>query len=136
MRVEKVSFEKWNELAENAHKIAFGEVRPACLNTFDFAVVCFDEDQILGYATVIEMDKETGYMQHGGAMPNVKGTVKSRVVYHKVMNWMKENYKRITTRIENTNVAMLKFAMSEGLLINGCDCYKNEVFLNLKWGFE
>lgn len=136
MRVEKVSRDEWNKLAEDAHRIAFGEDRPACLNTFDFAVVCFDEDRILGYSTIIEMDKDTAYMQHGGAMPGVKGTTTTRIVYHKVIGWVKENYKRISTRIENKNVAMIKFAMSEGLLINGCDCYDNSVFLNLKWGFE
>jgi hypothetical protein len=135
MRTEKVSKDEWNVLAEAAHKVAFGEERPSELNTFDFAVVVFDEDQILAYATIIEMDKDTAYMQHGGAMPGIKGTTTSRITYHKIMNLLKEQYKRITTRIENKNISMLKFAMSEGLLINGCDCYPNEVFLHLKWGF-
>jgi hypothetical protein len=136
MRVEKVSYLEWNKLAENAHKIAFQEVRPSWMNTFDFALVCFDEDQIMAYATVIEMDKQTAYMQHGGAMPNVKGTTKTLKTYRAIIDNLKANYKRITTRIENKNVPMLKLAMHEGLLINGCDCYPNEVFLHLKWGFN
>lgn len=134
MRVEKVSFQEWQILAGDAHKVCFNEIRPPDINTFDFAVVCFDEDKILSYVTIIEMDKETAYMQHGGAFPGTKNTTNSFLTYHKTMTFLKEHYKRITTRIENKNVAMLKFAMKEGLLINGCDCYPGEVFLHLKWG--
>lgn len=136
MHVEKVSIENWGLLSEDAHKIAFGEVRPKSMDTYDFVLVCFDDKNILGYATIIEMDKETAYMQHGGAMPGTKGTTKTRLVYHKIIEWIRSNYKRISTRIENKNIGMLKLAMSEGLLVNGCDCYPSQVFLNLKWGFE
>lgn len=123
-------------LAPDAHKIAFGELRPAAQNTFDFALVVADEDQVFAYATIIEMDAETAYMQHGGAMPNVKGTTGSKKAYAGMIAWLKARYKRITTRIENKNVAMLKFAMSEGLLINGCDLYRSSVFVHLAWGFD
>lgn len=133
MRVEKVSYMEWNKLAQSAHKIAFGEERPSWMNTFDFAIVCFNNDQIMSYATVIEMDKKTAYMQHGGAMPNVKGTAASYHCYDATIGFLKERYERITTRIENTNLAMLKFAMKQGLLIVGVDHWPNECFLHLRW---
>jgi len=136
MRVEKVSFQEWNRLAEDAHKVAFGEARPASMNTFDFAVVGFDENQILGYATIIEFDRETAYMQHGGAMPGVKDTALSFATYSKIMEFVKANYRRITTRIQNTNIPMLKFAMKQGLLVHGVDYYPGEIYLHLRWERE
>ncbi len=135
MRVERVEKADWNKLAEDAHLICFQEKRPAHLNTFDFAIVPLDEKTIYGYATIIEMDAETAYMQHGGSMPNIKGTVSTKRCYHEMIDWLKARYKRISTRIENKNVAMLKLAMSEGLIIHGCDCYADGIFLHLSYGF-
>lgn len=136
MRVEKVSYMEWNKLAEAAHKIAFGEERPAWMNTFDFAIVCFEDEKILSYATIIEMDKNTAYMQHGGAMPSTKGSTRSYLTYEKTIEFLKANYRRITTRIQNTNIPMLKFAMKQGLLIHGVDYYPGEIFLHLRWERE
>lgn len=135
MKLERVEPTEWNKLAENAHLICFQEMRPARLNTFDFALVCADEAEIFSYTTIIEMDSETAYMQHGGAMPNAKGTTKVLKTYQMTLGYLKERYKRISTRIQNTNIAMLKLALSQGLVVNGCDCYPDGVFLHLTWGF-
>lgn len=132
-RLEKVPPTEWNKLAEDAHLICFQERRPSSANTFDFALVCFDEKEIFSYATIVETDSETAYMQHGGAMPNIKSSIHVKRVYHETVSWLKERYKKITTRVKNTNVAMLKLAFSEGLLVQGVICYPEGVFLQLGW---
>jgi hypothetical protein len=135
--VERITPAQWDEIAFNAHLVLFNEVRPAAYNTVDFAIIgTTEEDEIASYATIIEMDKETAYMQHGGAMPNIRGTVGTKRMYHEMIQWLKERYKRISTRVHATNVPMLKLAMSEGLIVHGCDCYKDGVYVHLGWGFE
>lgn len=135
MRVERVEPSEWNKLAEQAHLICFKELRPARLNTFDYALVCCDDKEIFSYATIIEMDADTAYMQHGGAMPNCLGTTKVLKTYKALIDTLKANYKRISTRIQNTNVAMIKLALSQGLIVVGCDCYPDGVFLHFAYGF-
>jgi hypothetical protein len=135
VQIHAVSPAEWSKLAEDAHRILFGESRPAEFNTFDYAMVVVDKEQITAYATIIEMDKETAYMQHGGALPNIKGTINSKRTYHGIIEWLKSRYKRISTRIQNKNVPMIKLALSEDLIIHGCDCHPDGVYLHLGWGF-
>ena len=131
IRVEQVGRPEWDKLAQNAHLISFGEIRPPEFNRFHYALVCLDDAEIYSYATIVEMDQESAYMQHGGAMPNIKGTVSVLKCYRLVMDWLRLRYKRISTRISNQNLPMLKMAMHEGLRIIGCDLYPDGVFLHL-----
>lgn len=129
----KVSKDEWNKLAENAHLAVFKERRDPSMNTFDYALVVATPTDIYGYATIIEMDAKSAYMQHGGSLPTIRSTAHAKGIYHNMIEWLKERYEHLSTRIENKNLAMLKLAMSEGLLVNGCDCYPDGVFLHLRW---
>lgn len=131
IRVEQVGKPEWDKLAANAHLISFEEKRPPEFNRFHYALVCCDDNQIYTYATIIEMDQDSAYMQHGGAMPSSKGTVLVKRCYSMVIAWLKLRYKRISTRISNQNLPMLKLAMSEGLRVIGCDLYPDGIFLHL-----
>lgn len=131
MRIEQVGKPEWDKLAANAHLISFGEIRPPEFNRFHYALVCCDDENIYSYTTIIELDQESAYMQHGGAMPNIKGSIMVKRCYAMTVAWLKLRYKRISTRIKNTNIAMLKLALSEGLKVIGCDCYPDGVFLHL-----
>ena len=114
----------------------FKEHRPTEMNTFDFALFAENDDGTpSAYATCIEMDKESVYMQHGGAFPGSEKSLKAVGAYHRFLAYLREHYKRASTRVENINTPMLKLAMSAGFLINGLDCYGTQIFLHLENDF-
>lgn len=134
MILKKLSLDEWNIVGKEAHKLCFGEERPLEMNTFDFALMVVTEENFpLAYSTNILLDNRTVYMQHGGAFPFYHGNPKILRGYHMMIAFLKENYSRISTRICNKNIRMLKLAMSAGLIINGMDCIGNDIFLNLSW---
>lgn len=131
--LEKASKEEWSKLSHDVHMTSFGESRPADQDRIDYALVIRNDDAMCGYATIIEIDKSSAYMQHGGAFPAVKDSPFSIRCYFMMMNWLKEHYDIISTRILNKNTPMVKFALTAGLEINGIDVVDGNVFLNLFW---
>lgn len=137
MILHQVLPQQFAQLAPAVHAAVFKErPRQTYENRYNYALVVALDDQMIAYSTIIEMDDETAYMQHGGALPESKGTIKAKRAYTLMIEWLKSKYKRISTRIQNTNVPMIKFALSEGLIIDGCFCYERDVFLSLGWGFQ
>lgn len=123
-------------MSENAHLLAFGTKKSASHERIDFALLCIDGARVEGYLTAKEMDHETVYWQFGGALPHVKGSVKSLRGYKLFVEWAKSHYKRVQTRIENTNTAMLKFAMHVGFLIVGVRYVQGSTLLELELEFK
>lgn len=122
--MEKVSLEEFKKLSKEIHYASFNEHRPSDLETFDYAMVCYnDRNKITAYSTIIEHDAESAYMQHGGTFPDI---AKFEVVksYLLMVKFLKEKYKYISTRIYNDNIAMLKLAFTGGFLIHGIEYMK------------
>ena len=136
MIVEKVSREDWARVSENAHLLVFGTEKPASHERIDFALICVKGDNIEGYLTCKEMDHQTVYWQFGGSLPHVKGSLNSFRGYQLFVNWAQAHYKRVQTRIENTNTAMLKFAMKVGFLIVGVRYVQGSTLLELELEFK
>lgn len=136
MILEKVTLEEWNKLSNDAHITCFEEGRSPDINTYDFVLVVFNSDKICAYATILETDKETAYMQHGGAFPDTRGTTNSRRAYHMIMNYLREHYKFATTHIGNFNRPMLKFALSEDFLITGMHQHMRDIYLHMYQEFK
>jgi hypothetical protein len=134
--LEKVTLEQWNLIAEDAHRYCFGDYRPKEMNTFDFALVVRNESQICAYSTCLEVDKESIYMQHGGAFPNIEKVVYTLRAYELMLGALRAKYKMATTRILNKNIPMLKLAFRGGFIVNGIDMNEGNVFLNLVNKFE
>lgn len=131
MILHKVGLTDFKNMAEQAHLICFNEIRPAGKNTFDFALfVESDEHLPMAYATCIEMDKGTLYMQHGGAFPQSHGVGAVRA-YHKIMNFVREGYERASTIIKGDNIPMLKMALSQGFVPHGADVMSDGFFIHL-----
>jgi len=124
--VEKLSANKFAEIARNAHLSCFNEDRPDEFNRYDYALVCHrDHEALTAYATILEHDADSAYMQHGGTFSdNGMLTVKS---YLLMIAWLKAHYPVITTRIFNDNIPMLKLALTAGLRIHGIEYYKESV---------
>jgi hypothetical protein len=135
-RLERYSSNEWLEKSRLTHKVVFGEDRDPLMNRIDYGLVVFGDDVPCGYATVIEVDKETAYMQHGGAFPSVSKSIYAIKCYQMIIKWLKERYKIITTKIFSTNIPMLKLAFSVDLIINGAEIFDGKVLLNLAWRQE
>jgi len=131
MEARPISFQEWSHVAEDAHMATFGEERPKDFNTFDYCIGAFNNEEMCGYATVIEMDKTWAYMQHGGAFPNISKSSKVIKAYKEILNLLRDNYSIISTKIENENLPMLKLALANGFLINGVDYISNKVIVHL-----
>jgi hypothetical protein len=129
--VRKVSLNEFNKIAEEIHLACFGEHRPKEMNTFDFALIVLNEKEPIAYSTIIEHDRETVYMQHGGAFPNVEKTPSVAKAYHLMIAWVRENYKFALTQVLNLNVPMLKLAMSTGFIITGVNLWEDGIWLQL-----
>lgn len=110
----------------------FGCHRDPEIEKIDFALICLNEKQdYLGFITCKEMDAESVYWQFGGAFEETKNTIRVLPAYRMFIEWCSGKYKRITTRIENTNLAMIKLALKCGFLINGTWNFKNKIYLEL-----
>jgi len=129
MQVICLSAAEWEKYSEQAHLICFQEIRPAAINRIDFALVVDDGGLPQAYMTCRETDSETIYMQYGGAFPSAKGTIKSFKAYQLMLDALSGKYKYGTTLIENTNTAMLKFAMQSGLRVIGVRNFCGSILL-------
>ena len=129
-RAEKIPNHLWD--ANAAHLVTFGENRPQSLNSFHFVLGAVDGDnQLAGYCTCIELDKESLYLQHGGVLPNYAKSIYVLKSYGVCVEWCLQNYKRVSTKVQNTNISMLKLAMQMGFLIVGTSTFKDKVFVDL-----
>lgn len=117
--VEKLTKEQWKPMSENAHTIVFGTRKPESMDRIDFALIVRNEEGLMGYLTCREHDAETLYWQYGGAFPGTRGSSLTFLGYQQFVVWCKERYKRITTLVENDNIAMLKMAMKVGYRVVG-----------------
>lgn len=128
--------EEWNKLAKDAHLICFNENRDPETNRYDYVLCSFKEDEaqtICGYIGIQEQDKNTAYLQHGGAFPSMMSTALVGRSYRLALNYLKERYDLLLCTILNDNLGMLNLAMKEGFRVIGVDYdqQKNKVVLRL-----
>jgi hypothetical protein len=120
----------WAQISVNLHKVAFQETMTADQDRIDFAlVVGNDQYPMVGYVTCKEWDRDSVYWQFGGALHGAKNTALSFRGYQAMIDWCLYRYKVLTTRIENENLVMLKFAMKVGFRIVGTTCIRGRVYL-------
>lgn len=121
----------WESISKDAHTAIFGEVRPDTLNRHHFVVVVFGDKKIGGYFTCLEQDSETVYIQYGGVFPNFKESIYVLRGYAEMLKDLAVDFKRAWTRIENTNIPMLKMALKMGFVIMGTYFFNGKLFLEL-----
>jgi len=131
--VKRISSEQWtSHLSEDAFVIVFGDIRPRDLERVDFALLLSDEEnELSAFITCKEMDSKTLYWQHGGVMPNYWKSVHVYRGYKKFIEWTSERYLRVSTKIENTNLPMLKMALKVGFLVVGISVINGKLYLEL-----
>lgn len=132
LTLEKLSPKDWSLLSESVHKYSFGVDRLPEMDRVSYALLVKKDTELAGYSTVIELDKESAYMQHGGNFPETEKKVLTLRTYLMMVNYLKENYKNVSTRILNSNRSMLKLAWAGGFIITGCEVNKTgQLFLVL-----
>lgn len=132
MNVQKYDALQWSLVSEDIHLLVFNELRPDSMARIDFSLVVWDEIP-LGYITCREFDSETIYISYGGGLGK---SFKILAGYKMLLESLKSTYKRATTLVENTNISMIKMAMSQGFLVTGIKNIKNQIYLELvvEWG--
>ena len=131
--LQKITPDMWKLMSSTTHKVSFGEDRDPEMDRIDYALVVNNDKEPCGYCTIIEIDKNSAYMQHGGAFPSVEKNVYTVKCYFMFINWLKEHYSCISTRILNQNIPMIKLAMAAGLRISGTELNDGDLFLSLLW---
>lgn len=124
LHLEVLSKEDWAKISESAHLYSFGAERPSEMDRISYALLVRKDTELACYATIIELDAESAYMQHGGNFPEVHGSPLTLRGYLMMTNYMKEKYKNVSTRIWNKNKAMLKLAWAAGFTVVGCELNK------------
>ncbi len=128
IRIERFDRREWMKLSENAHRVCFGTLKPAEWDRIDYALMAVAE-QPVGYLTCREFDAETVYWQFGGSFPGAKGTLLSWRAYQAFVDYAQSKYKRVTTLIENDNLAMLKMALKIGFRVIGTRTFRGSILL-------
>ncbi len=131
--VKKIDRDVWiKEMSDLAHLDAFGETRQYG-ERIDFALLFVDreQDKPAGYVTAVEMDSETLYVQYGGVFSKYRKSIYPIQIIEAGLEWVFSQYKRLATRVENTNSAMLKIYLKLGFLIIGTRTFKNKIYLEL-----
>lgn len=136
IHVDRIEKEAWSVLSEHAHIISFEEKKPREWDRIDYALIVNKDNVPMGFVTCREHDAHTLYWQFGGAFPGTKETSLSFLGYQALVQYVKPQYKRLTTLIENENTAMLKMAMKVGFRIVGIRFYNGSVLLEHVLEFE
>lgn len=131
--VQEAPPEEWAKLAENAHLVGFGEKRPADMNRYAKVIVAVADAGLLGYIGVIEHGSRIGHMQHGAAMPLIRGKGRTREVYDAMMDFLKNQYDVLTAMVKNDNLKMIALHHGHDLRIIGCNLYIDGVYLHMRW---
>jgi RimJ/RimL family protein N-acetyltransferase len=134
-KIEKLSPREWAQLSEDAHKVVFGKMRPAEIDRIDYALLVKCDGEMCGYMTVRELDNESAYWQFGGAFPGTRDSAKSVYAYREFVKFAEIQYKRVTTLVENSNIAYLKLAMASGFRIIGTRFFKGTLLVELLLDF-
>lgn len=132
MQLERIEPKEWKEYFVGlCYPASFGQFREPDMETISFALLVSKENRPISFCTCIEMDRETLYWQFGGAFAEIQKSHEVMQTYMMFVNYTKEHYKRATTRIENTNIPMLKMAMKCGFLIVGTWNVHGKIYLEL-----
>ena len=133
MTIDKIPLSEWkSKYMQNMYLESFGGERNDLIEKCDFVLIARNENiQPVAFITCHEMDTETIYWQFGGACDNIKKSIRVMSHYVHFLVWCMARYKRVTTRIENTNTAMLKMAIHCGFVVYGIWNFKNKIYLEL-----
>lgn len=91
------------------------------MNRVSYAILAQDDSAgtPYGFATIVELDKKTAYIQHGGTFPTTKGTALGGRGFLHIIEHLRNRYQHIQMRVKNTNFSMLKLCIKAGFVVCG-----------------
>lgn len=132
MQISLISKEEWKVVSQNVHSAVHGTIRSPEVDRVSYVIVAYDGDEPFGYIAVQERSSKVAYFQWGGVFPCDRGTVKTYNAYKLATDFAKKMYECIETKVENSNISMLRLAMKAGFLVTGITTDKaGKVFLEL-----
>lgn len=130
IEVKEFKPEEWYRYAEEAHKLVFNTQRDPWVDRISFAWLAHDSNGVIGYVTCRELDNTSLYWQFGGALPESKGFMAVRG-FQAFLNKARDKYRRVTTLVENSNVAYLHLLMKMGFRVIGLRVFEGKILLEL-----
>jgi len=131
LQIYQLDKAEWTRFSEDAHAAVFGKVKPTFMDRIDYAWLSVKDDKPVAYVTVRELDHETVYWQYGGAFPWALKSIWMARSYALALEKQRSLSKLVTTRVENTNLKMLRLALGHGFLINGVRMSHQSVLIEL-----
>lgn len=122
IEIVKLTADEWNAISEETMRYAFNESGwDKDFNRVDYVVVAQDKEskRPFGFATIIEMDKQTAYIQSGGTFPHAQGSAIGGRGFLKIIDFLRHNYFHVQMRVRSTNFPMLKLALKAGFVTCG-----------------
>ena len=129
MKLERLTPEQWTWLASTAHRAVFQELRDAGVDRVHHVLLAVEGAEPIGYMTIQERDAHTAHIQFGGAFPPVRGSLKAVRAWSLALGRLKESYRRVTMRVENTNRPMLKLALAMHFKVVGIHVQADKILL-------
>ena len=136
MEVRRLTKDEWANFSEDAHQVVFDEYRPKGFDRLDYVLLLVEEDRVVSYVTIKEMDHFSCYWQFGGVMPDFRGQHKSYDVVKAFETYCREHYLRAGFLVQNTNKNMLVLAVKSGFSPIGMRTFKGDIFLEFTKEFE
>jgi len=139
LKLRLLTLEEFKPLSEEMHKKCFSDDRPAWSHTCDFVLVADDADteKPLGFLTCFEIDKGQVWIHFGGVFKDniprnaLVDKYTGRDIFNFGINYLLEQYATILLDTKNTNIPMIKIALSTGFLIVGVECSFKEIYLRM-----
>jgi hypothetical protein len=122
IEIVKLTPEEWGNISAETMKYAFAEIGwTKEMNRVSYAIIVQDVvDKIpLGFGTIVELDKDTAYIQHGGAFPTARGSACSGRGYFKLIEYLRHRYASVQMRVKNINFQMLRLNLKMGFVTTG-----------------
>lgn len=122
IEIVKVTKNEWDKMSEKTIEYSFGETAwGSDMNRVSYAILAQDSASLVpyGFATIIEIDAQTAYIQHGGTFPSTLGSAIGGRGFFKIIEYLRNRYYHVQMRVRNTNISMLKLALKAGFITCG-----------------
>lgn len=102
----------------------------------DFALVAFNEGNVIAFAQLFELNAESVYIGSGGSIREHRGSFNILGFFTEGLSILSCKYKRALMTVKNTNTPMIKMALKTGFLINGTRNVNGETYLEMLLEFR
>jgi RimJ/RimL family protein N-acetyltransferase len=136
IKIIQIPATEWAQHSAKVHAAVFDKSKPAEWDRIDYVLLIHNDEKAIAYISCREEDRETVYWQFGGIFPAYRNTGLAYKIIDECVKWTAEKYKRVTMRVENSNISFLKLAFKAGFRIVGTVTFKSFILCNLLLEFE